>query len=567
MSSKKVRYPAPKLNRFPFKEKRGYTFNMGGLYPIMCELMMPNSRWKFRPTHRIKALALTAPIMDTVKCISYYFKVPLRLLCKDENMFTSYYTGGKNDDDNTPTPVVNSGNSGYEIGSLMDYLGYTTNYYQDNGDGTTSLHVVSNFTQNAWALRAYNFIVNECFINTNITSPRALSLEAGLDETTDKTLFYHSWPHDRFVNAMPSLQRGEPTYLPLGNEAPVVGNGMTLGLTDGTNNTGLYSNISSSPYLVQNNSGAYGDSVGTTHPNGALGNSKTLGITLDPTKSGMVTDLSTASAIDVNELRNTIALGFAKNLSMYIGTHLSDYIYGIFGCRPADSRLQRPEFLGKFVSPLYVDEVEQTSSTDAVSAQGNLAGKAMTINGDGYITAYADEPCILMGLMVMLPETLYFQGSRRWMNYMSRYDFPNPLYAKISDQAIMQKEICAMGDNESKTVTYTNDEGETVTTTVTNDTIYGFEPRYNEAYTFPNTIHGDLKSSLKYWTLAREFDVDSPPMLNDSFIYADDVSTRVFPVITQSVNKFIAKSYFEGTIVQPLPVDQLPSSMGLFGGW
>lgn len=563
MSSKKIRYPAPKLNRFQFREKRGYTFNMGGVYPILCEYMMPNSRWKFKPTHRIKALALTAPIMDTVKCISYYFKVPLRLLCKDEVTFTNYYTGGKNDDDATPTPVVNSGVDGYEIGSLMDYLGYTTNYYQDNGDGTTSLHKVANFTQNAWALRAYNLIINECFINTNITNPRVLSLEPGLDDTTDRSLFYHSWPHDRFVNAMPSLNRGDPTYLPLGNEAAVLGNGMSLGITNGTSEIVL-SNTTN--YGLMPSAATQGSSVGSPAGSGVR-DALNWGVTTDGSKSGLVADLSSASAIDVNELRNTIALGFAKNLSMYIGTHLSDYIYGVFGCRPADSRLQRPEFLGKHISALYVDEVEQTSATNDISAQGNLAGKAMTINGDNYITAYADEPCILMGLMVMLPETLYFQGSRRWMNYMSRYDFPNPLYAKISDQAIFQKEICAMGDSESVDVTYTNEEGDTVTTTVTNDSIYGFEPRFNEAYTFPNTIHGDLKGSLKYWTLAREFDVNNPPMLNDSFIYADNVSTRVFPLINQSVNKFIAKSYYEGSIVQPLPVDQLPSSMGLFGGW
>lgn len=81
--------------------------------------------------------------------------------------------------------------------------------------------------------------------------------------------------------------------------AGVKGNGMTLGLTDGTNNTGLYANVSSSPYLVQNNNGAYGDSVGTTHSGGALGNNKSLGITLDPTKSGVIADLSTiTTALD-----------------------------------------------------------------------------------------------------------------------------------------------------------------------------------------------------------------------------------------------------------------------------
>ena len=90
------------------------------------------------------------------------------------------------------------------------------------------------------------------------------------------------------------LPRGK-NYVAYGNiasTAPVVGNGMTLGLTDGTNNSGLqYYNT---PYRLVPNTTGYGLPQGTTgNPDGAsngLGN--TWGVTDDPTKSGVVAQTS-----------------------------------------------------------------------------------------------------------------------------------------------------------------------------------------------------------------------------------------------------------------------------------
>lgn len=561
-----VRYPAPKLNDFPVGWKRQYSLSMGGLYPVMCEYMMPNSRWKFKALHKLRTLAMIAPTMHNIRCYVQYYKVPLRLLM-DEDTFSKYITGGKNDDDATPTPVVNSGSDGYAMGSLMDYLGYASNYLNDD----QQLVKVANVTQNAWAIRAYNKIVNDWYINTNITEERALSLEPGLDEITDKTLFYRGWQPDKYTNAMPSLTRGDSTYLPLGSEASVdvFGTGMTLGLNDGQRNGGLtaanVSVTSGTPFY----NGIFGKPAGTagsTYP----GETRSLGVTTNPKYSGLTgkADLTSASAIDVNELRDTLALGFAKNLGMYIGYRLTDWLYGIYGVRPADARLQRAEYLGGTVSPVIVDEVEQTSATVAgQTPQGNLAGKGITINGNKWIRAFADEPCIIMGLMSIMPDPIYLQNTRKWMNYDSRYDYPNPLYAKISDQAIEEREILAMADNASITVQVPNPSGEgTVPFKITPKTTFGFEPRFQEARQIPSTVHGQMRGTLKYWTLVREFNPSTPPMLNDSFIYARDVSKRIFANTDKADDNFVAESIFRGNIVQPLPKNQLPSSLGLLYG-
>lgn len=68
----------------------------------------------------------------------------------------------------------------------------------------------------------------------------------------------------------------------------VVGNGIILGLTNGTINGGLFES-SGSPYEITARTGAYGQIVGSNTGTGTI-LSKTLGVTTDSTKSGMIVE-------------------------------------------------------------------------------------------------------------------------------------------------------------------------------------------------------------------------------------------------------------------------------------
>ena len=75
---------------------------------------------------------------------------------------------------------------------------------------------------------------------------------------------------------------------------PVIGNGITLGFTDGSSNYG-FSGVNSSPARTLLTTGAdYGSTVGSVHVSDDNPN-KTVGITTDPTKSGIISDLSNDS--------------------------------------------------------------------------------------------------------------------------------------------------------------------------------------------------------------------------------------------------------------------------------
>lgn len=82
----------------------------------------------------------------------------------------------------------------------------------------------------------------------------------------------------------------------IGKNASVVGNGMTLGLTDGTNNTGLYySGNSTMTYRPD----VFGKPAGTSDSGSAPTTAVSLGVTTDSTKSGMVADLSETTNLRV----------------------------------------------------------------------------------------------------------------------------------------------------------------------------------------------------------------------------------------------------------------------------
>ena len=80
-------------------------------------------------------------------------------------------------------------------------------------------------------------------------------------------------------------------------QAPVVGNGYTLGLTDGTNTRGLSStNAGSSGGYLTNVYGTGSESLGSSVSSfGSLSSGQALGVSTDPSKSGLVAQLSDAT--------------------------------------------------------------------------------------------------------------------------------------------------------------------------------------------------------------------------------------------------------------------------------
>lgn len=78
-----------------------------------------------------------------------------------------------------------------------------------------------------------------------------------------------------------------------GSSVPVVGNGMALGLTDGTNVFGATNGTNGSIIgVVSTSNGAYGKLLPDASGHNTTTGNHSLGITTDGTKSGMIADIS-----------------------------------------------------------------------------------------------------------------------------------------------------------------------------------------------------------------------------------------------------------------------------------
>lgn len=90
------------------------------------------------------------------------------------------------------------------------------------------------------------------------------------------------------------------TFATSGATAPVIGNGLSLGLTNGTD---FYSLHNSDEYKLAFYSGNYGQAVPTVGSGYWVNGGFSTAVTTDPTKSGMVASFSNITLGDIPSLQ------------------------------------------------------------------------------------------------------------------------------------------------------------------------------------------------------------------------------------------------------------------------
>jgi len=480
---------------FDLTHERKLTCKMGSLVPILCEEVVPGDTFKVKTDMLIRLAPMLAPVMHRMNAFTHFFFVPSRLVHANWEQFI---TGGPSGTDSTAIPTVTSGPSGQAASTLWDYFGLATG--------------VANMSVLAYPFRAYNLIYNEWYRDQNLQNKVAVSLGDGADTTTNMNLLTRNWEKDYFTTSLPWPQRGTSVSVPMGSTAPVVGNGLTIGLTGrSSGGTGpfLDTGLISSTGSLAERSGAFGLAAGSANP-GTASMSSTVGLTTDKTKSGMVADLSSATASTINDLRQAFQLQKWMEKNARGGVRYVESILAHFGVRSSDARLQRPEFLGGGRSPIVVSEVIQTSATVAgQTAQGNMAGHGYSAQRSHEFTKSFEEHGYIIGILSIMPRTAYYQGIPRMWNRTSKLDFYWPSFAHLGEQAVLQKEIYAAS--------------------ATPTAVWGYVPRYEEYRTRFSSFHGDFRGSLDYWHMGRKFATE--PALNSTFVTSDPTA-RIFAVTT-----------------------------------
>lgn len=507
-----------KSNLFDLSNDYYGTCDMGQLIPVDAKIVNPGDTFRAESSALVRLQPLVAPQMTPINVRIDYFFVPLRLLWKN---WEKFITGGPDGNDNSVKPKIIIPAGGFKSHSLADYFGI------EPGKG-------SGVKISALFFRAYAKIWNEWYRDENLQEEVVWSDDDGDDTVTSTDLLYRCWQKDRFTNSLPWAQRGNSVSLPLGSVAPVVGDGKALGLI---NNYGVTS-TEGRRYLANDSSQqVYISGVGST-------SGKAIGLTKEPNQSGMVVDLSEASSAPVNDLRKAFQVQKWMERNARAGVRYIEFILAHFGVKSSDARLQRSEYLGGGKSPVVVSEVLQTSSSDSTSPQGNMAGHGFSVPKTIQFTRGFEEYGILMSLMSIVPRSSYMNGLEKKWSLNSRYDYYFPEFCHLGEQPVKNQEVY-LQDASVKDA-----NGNSV-----NEGSFGFQGIYDEYRHSYSYVTGDFRTSLKQYTLVRDF--AEMPKLNSDFVTCKP-SKRIFAVTDENVNSFMFHVYHNVKALRLMPKDPEP---------
>lgn len=534
-------------SRFDRSSEHKTTINTGDLIPFSIDEVLPGDSVTIDFSHVTRMTTPIAPVMDESALDVYAFFVPCRLLWTHwkefwgENNLTHW---------EQPTeyeiPQIEAPSGGWNVMSLADYMGIPIG--------------IDNISVNHLPFRAYVKIVNDWFRDENLKDPCYMTSDettltgvnkgVSYDYVTDTELgaapFKVAKWHDYFTSALLEPQKGPDVNIPLGASAPVVyGEGLDAPLSGSTYTwgTGFIGDravgLKATGDTFNQLKIATYDSVNEKYNLNNLANTK-----VNP----LIADLSDATGATINQLRQAFAVQRFYEAQARGGSRYIEFIKNIFGVTSPDARQQRSEYLGGKRFPINMDQVLQTSSTDAISPQGNTSAFSCTVNSDNLCTYSATEHGYLFILGCIRTNHSYQQGIEKMWNRKKWTDFYVPQFANLGEMPILNKEIYAQGSNIVDT------DGNII-----DDQVFGYQEAWAEYRYKPNRISGKLRSTasgtLDIWHYGDKY--NSLPKLSSDWIDETEANLQR-TLAVQTEPQFICDTFCKSTWTRIMPLYSVP---------
>jgi hypothetical protein len=432
------------------------SMDMGWLVPCMNLFCMPGDVFDIGHELVIRFQPMVAPILHEVHAYVQTYFVPIRLI--DSN-FEDFATGGA---DGTAAPAVSTWDPADKtVGSLWDYLGFPTGV------------AMTGFLPVDWPAKAYNLVYNEFYRDQTHISEVSL---------TQDQILIRAWEKDYFTSALPWQQRGTAPALPISGIIDV--DPTSAGIPTPTGHTA--------------NDATERDVLVTGSADLQLQAYAASAADFRWTDPALEVDMAGASTFDVSDLRLAFQQQKILERNARAGGRYVEWLKSHYGRSPTDARLDRPEYVGGMRSPVIVSEVLQTESSDATTPLGELGGHGITVDAGRAGRYRCEEFGVMISLLSVMPRTIYSQGVDAQWRYTDRWDLPMPELAGLSEQPVYRGEIYGSGVSSE------------------NNTVFGYQGRFNQFRYQQSGFAGDMRSTFDYWHIGRQF--TSAPALNQTFL-------------------------------------------------
>lgn len=525
------------------------TFNCGKLVPIYIDEVIPGDSRKIDLKMLSRLSTPLFPTMDDLTLEFYAFFVPNRLvwtgwesLCGDNK--TSSWV-------NNPAPaLVPVFTSGTQLSKKIgDYYGVVPGATFDETHNPVS----------CLPYRGYALIKNEWFRDENLQAPIVINTGNSADSDTavygpNSDLLSVNKFHDYFTSALPAPQKGASPLIPieLNQLIPVISgnyhdnNGGALAFRFNNNLQAGYT------YPLKVGNGVAGD-VGYARIQEINGDINGTDGAVPINLWADARNISQLNSTTISQLRTMFQIQKLYEKDARAGTRYIESLKAHYGVDAGDYRLQRPEFLGHYKTRVGMQSVPQTSSTDSVSPQGNLAAYSLTVGNSCVVNKLFVEHGYIHIFAVARQVKTYQQGIERFWSRRDRFDFYYPTLAHISEQPIYNREIYALNSGANLSV---------------NSEVFGYQEAWADYRYKPNRVSGQMRSgvtnSLDNWHYADYY--ESQPVLSDGWI-TDNSATNVDRTLAVKMSKddqIRMDCEFLDIATRPMPVYSIPGLVDHF---
>lgn len=451
------------------------TFDIGSLVPSTIFEVLPGDVINMNVEALTRMAPLIAPIFHRLEIITDFFYIENRLLWSQWEDFIS------------GNATVDPPTAYFDQSILQNDLGRMLQYRQQD-----------NLKQSVLPIAAYCLTYDEWYRSQHIeTAEKFIECSAGTGGSnntyTDGNYssgvpFKAAYPLDYLTSALPSAQVGSAVDLPLLSEDDAL---VTL---SGTNTHGLLRKAS-------DGTGADSAEALTKSALAKLTSSTDGDLFYDP--NGTLEVSITGDVTSVENLRHAIALQAWLEKEMRSGTRYTEHLLAFWGVKSRDSRLNRPVLIGSTRQNMVISEVLTTADSGTLHT-AEMAGHGISAGASKMIRYKVPDYGFIMAVTRVLPETGYYQGVDKMFTREDRFDYANPMFANLGEQAITQKEVYVTSTDNAATM----------------DATFGYVPRFAEYRHINNKVSGEFTQDLEYWHLDRKF--TSPPALNSDFIQVQD---------------------------------------------